>query len=101
MPTPPARLTSKPLSMRAFTPRSHTTTLPLALAGSSVPSMHSAALVAVALASLTLVDVTRGAAVVNGPVVEAPTYRLPLPSSTAWKARRNVAAATVVTHGAG
>jgi hypothetical protein len=40
-------------------------------------------------------------ATVSDGVVEAPTYRAPLPSSTAWKARRNVAAATVVTHGAG
>src|SRR4051794_6760498 len=63
--------------------------------------MQSAAFVSVADASLTLAAVTICAGVVSGPVVEAPTYRAPLPSSTAWNARRKVAAATVVTHGAG
>ena len=101
MPTPPARLTSKLLSMRALTPRSHTTILPVALAGSSVPAMHSFASGAAAPANFALSAVTSGLAVFSGGVVEAPTYRAPLPSSTAWKARRNVAAATVVTHGAG
>src|SRR5690349_24631132 len=101
MPTPPARLTSKLLSMRAFTPRTQTTTFPVTLAGSRVLATQSDASPALALASLALWAVTSGLASVSDGVVEAPTYRAPLPSSTAWNARRNVAAATVVTHGAG
>src|SRR3954462_14261748 len=101
MPTPPARLTSKLLSMRALTPRSHTTILPTAFAGSSVPAKQRLASDAAALASFTLPAVTRDVRVEREPVVEAPTYRAPFPSSTAWKARRNVAAATVVIHGDG
>src|SRR5215211_6512875 len=101
MPTPPARFTSKLFAMRSTTPRSHWTTLPAAFAGSSVPGAQSFALASVAEASLTLRDVTKEVAVGNDGVVDAPTYRAPFPSSTAWKARRCVAAATVVTHGAG
>ena len=53
-------------------------------------------------ASLTLTDVTNVVAVVQRTRWSTrPRSAAPLPSSTAWKARRNVAAATVVTHGAG
>ena len=52
MPTPPTRLTSKPFSIRSTTPRLQSTTLPAALAGSSVPAAQSAASVSVADASL-------------------------------------------------
>ena len=41
MPTPPASLTARLLSTRALTPRSHSTILPVTLAGSSVPMKHS------------------------------------------------------------
>src|SRR5215208_743856 len=101
MPTPPARFTSKLFAIRSTTPRSHWTTLPAALTGSRLPGAHNFALASEADASLTLRDVTSCVGVVSGGVVEAPTYRAPLPSSSAWKARRCVAAATVVTHGAG
>src|SRR5688500_20262080 len=101
MPTPPARLTSKLFSIRSTTPRSHWTTLPAALAGSRVPAAQSFALVSLAEASLTLSDVTSVVAVGSVGVVDAPTYRSPLPSSTAAKARRWVDAATVVTQGDG
>src|SRR5215211_2581647 len=101
MPTPPARRTSKLLAMRSTTPRSHCTTLPVALAGSRVPGAHSLALVSEALASLALSEVTNCVAVGSDGVVDAPTKRCPLPSSTAWNARRTVEAATVVTHGDG
>src|SRR4029079_13518224 len=101
MPTPPARLTSALLAMRSKTPRSHWTILPAAFAGSSVPGPHSLAFTSVAEASLTLRDVTNVVAVVMDAGVEAPTSRGPVPRTTAWKACRWVAAATVVSHGDG
>ena len=73
MPTPPARLTSKLLSIRAFTPRSQTTILPAARAGSSVPAKQRLASAGAALASLTLPAVTIGVNVGSASVVDAPT----------------------------
>ncbi len=87
--------------MRAFTPRSQTTILPAAFAGSRVPAKQSAASASDAEASFTLNAVASGFGVGRAGVVDAPTYLAPLPSSTTWKARRKVAAATVVTQGAG
>src|SRR5262245_172705 len=101
MPTPPTRFTSKLLSIRALTPRSHKIILPAALVASSVPAKQRFASSGAALLSLALSAVMNGVSMFSGLVVDAPTYDTPVPSSTAWNARRNVAAATVVTHGAG
>ena len=58
MAAPPARLTSALLATRSLTPRSQTTTLPAALAGSSVPAKQRRASSAVAAASFTAAAVT-------------------------------------------
>src|SRR5918995_4213496 len=100
MPTPLASRTTNDFSMRAFTPRSQTTSLPATAAGSRVPGRQSAALFSVAPAAPEVRAATIGVSA-NEPVVDEPTYSSPLPRTSFCSAIQWVLAAADVVHGVG
>ena len=102
MPTPPAALTARDLSVRAYVPRSHWTIFPVTFAGSSVPGAHSRTALGSAPARPTLTEATSGV-FAGGSVVaiEVPMKESPLPNVTLRSATRKVLAATVVIQGLG
>src|SRR5918995_2838638 len=101
MPLPPACWTTWLFSIRALTPRSQTTILPLTFAGSSVPGKQRATEAAGAPAA-PAADERTTEPVVGVVFDDAPVYDAPLPSvSVASEARACVLAATVVSHGPG
>ncbi len=100
MPTPPASLTARLLSVRATTPRSQSTILPTTLAGSSEPIAHWIASMSIAVAALASSELTSGAVTATGEA-ESPWYTsLPIVSVPA-PSRLWVPAAVVMIHGLG
>src|SRR5215211_5784759 len=100
MPTPPASRTTNDFSMRAFTPRSQTTSMPVTSAGSRVPGRHSAE----SSGSVPAAPDSRAATIgVDGnvPVVDEPTYSSPFPRTSFFSAIQWVLAAADVVHGVG
>src|SRR3982750_2898500 len=99
MPTPPAFFTARLLAVRSFTPRRHSTILPVTLAGSSVSTKHSSTWVGSAPARPALTESISGDEGTAGPM-PTPGYGTPLPSVTDLVADRSwVLAATVMFHG--
>src|SRR5436305_2826868 len=99
MPTPPASLTAWLLSVRLTTPRWHSTILPVTLAGSSEPSLHTVASSAVAGALAAVAESISGADGTAAPT-PTPVYVFPLPRvADLLNPVSCVPAATVVSHG--
>src|SRR5262249_45799487 len=100
MPTPPACLTARPLSVRPLTPRSQATILPATLAGSRLPPRkHSCAAVGSAPEAATSPAYTRPVDATASPM-PGPVNVVPLPSVIDRVNERSwLLAATVVTHG--
>ena len=98
MPTAPASPTTCDFSTRALTPRSQTTILPSALAGSMVSGRHSSGLVAPVLPASAAR--TSSVSSTSREATETPRYLVPSSISTVpVSSAENVDAATVVSHG--
>jgi hypothetical protein len=97
MPTPPARLTSLPLSTRLLVPRRQITTRPATWPASSALAMHSAALPPPVPAKKTGAAATALLLALEPATVSAPADVVSTASATACRAC--VPAATVMIHG--